>query len=452
MDDLFTDNPAADVTVTLSAIPRRWTDEAGDRVLAAPDTAVPVVDGAWSALLLPTDEPGIEPATGRYYRLVEAVGGVPVRRRVFEVPDGVGDLHIDDLVVADPGLPGYVRGATGPTGATGPAGPTGATGPTGAIGVQGPQGEQGATGPAGPQPPLGAAGAGADTALRSTDPTTTNSRTPTAHATSHGSGGTDPVTPAAIGAETPAAAQTKADGAQAAAEATAAAALSVHAADSTAVHGITDTAALETTAGATGKVTAHAAASDPHGDRAWATGQFYPLSSGNALNGFLDDALLRITDLETRMTSAEAETRIAVKTADESVTSSTSLQDDDHLTLSVAAGGWYAVDLFLDVEADPAGDLTIGWSVPAGATMSWTEGGISAGNTNNIGSIKLQRNDAATSSGVGIIAAGSSVRPAGRLTVGGTAGSLQLRWAQTASSGTPTIVKTGSWLRLTRIV
>ncbi|WP_159062002.1 hypothetical protein [Streptomyces sp. WM6368] len=318
--------------------------------------------------------------------------------------------------------------------------------------MRGAQGDPGPPGEAGPQPPLGAAGAGANIALRSNDPTTTNARTPTVHATSHGSGGTDPVTPAAIGAETPVAAQTKADGAQAAAEATAAGALSAHTADTTAVHGITDTSALETSAGAAGKVTAHAAASDPHGDRAWATAGFYPLVSGNALDGYINDALVRITGLETRMTAAEAETRIAVKTADEPVTSSTSLQDDDHLSLTVVAGGWYAVDAYLDVEADPAGDLTIGWSVPAGATMSWTEGGISAGNTSNIGSIKLQRNDAGTSSGVGIIAAGSSVRPAGRLTVGGTAGTLQLRWAQTASSGTPTIVKTGSWLRLTRIV
>ncbi|MFF3928296.1 collagen-like domain-containing protein [Streptomyces hirsutus] len=58
----------------------------------------------------------------------------------------------------------------------------------------GPRGEQG------PQPPLGAAGAGPAIALRSDDPTTTNPRTPTAHAASHATGGTDPVTPTAIGA------------------------------------------------------------------------------------------------------------------------------------------------------------------------------------------------------------------------------------------------------------
>lgn len=275
-------------------------------------------------------------------------------------------------------------------------------------------------------------------------------RTPTAHAASHASDGTDPVTPASIGAETPAAAQAKANAAQAAAEATAAGALSAHTADTTGVHGIADTSALETTAGATAKVTAHAAASDPHGDRAWATGQFYPLSSGNALNGYLDDALLRITDLETRMTNAEAETRSVAKTADEPVTNNT-LQDDNELLISVVAQGWYEIAMYIDTEGDPAADLTMGWSVPAGAALSWTESGVSAGNTNNIGSIKLQRNDAATASGVGIIAAGSVVLLRGVLRVAGTGGTLQFRWAQTSTNATPTIIKTGSVLKLTRV-
>lgn len=48
------------------------------------------------------------------------------------------------------------------------------------------------------------------------------------------------------------------------------AALDAHEADTTGVHGITDTSALETTTGSTAKVSAHVAASDPHGDRAYA--------------------------------------------------------------------------------------------------------------------------------------------------------------------------------------
>lgn len=364
--------------VVLTPYPGVWTDESNDQVLTGQGT-ITLVGGAFSQALVTTDAAGVEPATGRVWILEERIDGRPYRRRPFALDAGVGSIDITDLVDADPGEVTYVRGPEGPAGATGPAGP---------------------------QPPLGAAGAGADTALVSTDPTTTNARTPTVHAPSHASGGTDPVTPAAIGAETP--------------------------------------------AGATTKVIDHAAAADPHGDRAWATSEFYPLASGNALDGYINDALLRITDLEARATALEAETRTAVKTADEPITNNT-LQDDNELALSVVANGWYEVALYLDVEGDPAADLTMGWSVPADAALSWTEGGVSAGNTNNIGSIKLQRNDAATTSGVGIIAAGSAVLPRGVLRVAGTGGTLQFRWAQTTTNATPTILKQGSMLKLTRI-
>ena len=49
-------------------------------------------------------------------------------------------------------------------------------------------------------PLVGAAGSGAAVALSADDPTTSNARTPTAHATTHAAGGSDPVTPDAIGA------------------------------------------------------------------------------------------------------------------------------------------------------------------------------------------------------------------------------------------------------------
>ncbi|MFE9317824.1 hypothetical protein ACFYNV_22395 [Streptomyces albidoflavus] len=99
----------------------------------------------------------------------------------------------------DPGEPGPA-GDPGTPGADGEQGPKGDPGEPGADGAEGPQGPKGDQGDPGPQPPLGAAGAGADIALRSTDPTTTNARTPTPHAATHATGGGDPLTPAQIGA------------------------------------------------------------------------------------------------------------------------------------------------------------------------------------------------------------------------------------------------------------
>jgi len=97
------------------------------------------------------------------------------------------------------GLPG-AKGDQGEQGEPGPAGADGAPGTPGEKGDRGDTGPKGDPGEPGPQPPLGSAGAGPTVALRSDDPTTANSRTPTAHASSHAAGGTDPVTPTAIGA------------------------------------------------------------------------------------------------------------------------------------------------------------------------------------------------------------------------------------------------------------
>lgn len=72
--------------------------------------------------------------------------------------------------------------------------------------------------------------------------------------------------------------------------------LDTHVADATTVHGIVDTAALETTVGATAKVTAHAAASDPHGDRAHTAAAVATHAAVTAgVHGIADTALLETT-------------------------------------------------------------------------------------------------------------------------------------------------------------
>lgn len=82
-------------------------------------------------------------------------------------------------------------------------------------------------------------------------------------------------------------------------------AIAGHAADTTSVHGIPDTALLETTAGATGKVTAHTNATDPHGDRAWADNKFATTTALGVTNTnitnldtFVQDCLTRVAAVE----------------------------------------------------------------------------------------------------------------------------------------------------------
>lgn len=169
----------------------------GTLVLGTVD-AVLDTNGAFTVTLLATDDPDITP-TGWTYRVTERWNSAPGRNYPLALPAAAPAVDIADVaptapsegeyvVVTGPAGPEGPQGDPGPSGTTGATGPAGAPGPTGATGAVG---ATGATGATGPQPPLGAAGAGATIALRSTDPTTTDARTPTAHAASHGDGGSD---------------------------------------------------------------------------------------------------------------------------------------------------------------------------------------------------------------------------------------------------------------------
>ena len=260
----------------------------GEVVRPVPIT--PGTDGVWTAALTPNSL--IESTSGDTLWAVQegrAKDGSP-NVTYIAVPESggpwwVGAIRADlSTTVTGQSTVVYLAGQTGPTGAsayqawlaaghTGTeadflaslVGPTGATGSTGAAGATGATGAQGDPGP---QPPLGAAGAGDAIALKSTDPTTTNARTPTAHKTSHATGGSDALAPSDIGAETAG----------------------------------TATAAVST----------HAGATDPHGDRAWADGKFATITVVNtltgtvttlqgtvtAIDGFLNDCLTRVAAIE----------------------------------------------------------------------------------------------------------------------------------------------------------
>ncbi|MFE3578699.1 SGNH/GDSL hydrolase family protein [Streptomyces vinaceus] len=277
--DLFT-GAGPTTAISIAALPRRWTDETGDQLLVGPDHPVTVTDGAWSIDLVPTDAPGIEPATGRYYRLTEVIDGVPRRGRTFEVPTGdMTSVSILSLIIADPALPGYVRGPAGPPGAGSDPSAAIATAITAHSNASDPHGDRADAAtkylakaqnladlpsPSTARTSLGLGssatlpvGTGANTVAAGDDSRLSDSRTPTAHAASHGVGQSDAISPGAIGAAS-------------------ASALTAHTDASTSVHGIADTSALETTTGAAGKVATHAGAADPHGDRADAASKYQP--------------------------------------------------------------------------------------------------------------------------------------------------------------------------------
>ncbi len=139
----------------------------------------------------------------------------------------------------------------------------------------------------------------------------------------------------------------------------------------------------------------------------------------------------------------------ARKTADESVTSSTTAQDDDHLFFAVAANEVWFFECFLVVNGPTAGDIKVGFTVPTGATLLRGIMGLDVAVTSPSGDIRVSASttsgslSARNTAGVGTR---TTIWIAGTVVNGGTAGNLQLQWAQQVSDGSATTVEVNSWL------
>lgn len=141
----------------------------------------------------------------------------------------------------------------------------------------------------------------------------------------------------------------------------------------------------------------------------------------------------------------------AVKSANESVTSSTLLQNDNELLLPVAASATYEWELFADYDGGTQGaaDLQWGWAVPAGASMDYTAAYLGTAGTAQVG----QQFTAASTPAAGTNGAGShrAVRLSGIIAVSTTAGNMQWKWAQNTSNATATTVYPNSYLTAVRV-
>jgi hypothetical protein len=141
----------------------------------------------------------------------------------------------------------------------------------------------------------------------------------------------------------------------------------------------------------------------------------------------------------------------AVKTVDQSVTSSTTLVNDNVLAVPVAASSTYEFRLFCWFQAAAGGDFKFQFAGPAGATMGYNcvhnEGGAT-GLTNSTITYGLGSATTGAGGGAGV---NEALSAAGVLVVVGTSGTLQLTWAQGTSSGTATILKATSHLVLRRV-
>lgn len=172
-------------------------------------------------------------------------------------------------------------------------------------------------------------------------------------------------------------------------------------------------------------------------------------AAGKALLDDIDPAAQRATlGLGTGATAIAP--LVAYKTADESV-SNTTLQDDDHLTVTVLAGGKYAIRAL--VFADNAGALE-GLKLALGGTCTATslkaQMSIYDDVTNAL--VAFARVTALTSSvGAGLSLGGSLSTITGTIEVN-AGGTLLLSWAQNAGAGaSATTIQRGSYMIVERL-
>lgn len=130
------------------------------------------------------------------------------------------------------------------------------------------------------------------------------------------------------------------------------------------------------------------------------------------------------------------------KTTDESVVSTTTMQDDNELALPVSAGQTINFDFLLFVTGNNTGGFMPQITAPAGATLLVADQGNRA-----TGDSLMAQNFATggTIGGLGMNGTTTVVRVFGVVIAGSTAGVIQLRWAQAVSNATPTVVKAGSY-------
>lgn len=143
-----------------------------------------------------------------------------------------------------------------------------------------------------------------------------------------------------------------------------------------------------------------------------------------------------------------------IKGADESLVSNVTLQNDNDLVVPVAANATYLFKAYLNYEGDSIANagMKIQWSGPAGYTQRYTLNRLLPGNPASTIDATASFTGA-TVVGMGTTGAGTlrGTELAGSIFTGSAAGTLQLLWAQNATSAVATIMHAQSTLELWRM-
>lgn len=140
---------------------------------------------------------------------------------------------------------------------------------------------------------------------------------------------------------------------------------------------------------------------------------------------------------------AGATVKTVRKSADQSVTSSTTLVSDTHLKFAVAANETYIFQLWLyTYAADGTPDIKLTCAGPSGSTVLWSSSQVifNAGGATTLTVV----NTSGVTADLFVDANLRAIQLYGTIANGATAGDLQFQWAQNTSSANSTTVKAGS--------
>ncbi|WP_157251031.1 hypothetical protein [Nonomuraea typhae] len=169
-----------------------------------------------------------------------------------------------------------------------------------------------------------------------------------------------------------------------------------------------------------------------------------------AFGTWVDGAQWGATDANTKIVQC----LLVDKPSDESVASSTTMQNDNHLKFNAVATTNYWIKSYLMIDgADTGGGIQLGWYGPSGATFDWCSDAL-GDDADGFGPVSRTRQTIGSVPDMQTNGAGSFliVPAVGLLKVGATAGVFGFRWAQSSSSATATKVKALSCLIVTKLV
>ncbi len=144
-------------------------------------------------------------------------------------------------------------------------------------------------------------------------------------------------------------------------------------------------------------------------------------------------------------TSTAKEVLSKVKTSRESVTSSTTLQDDNDFSFSLKSNTTYAINATNIVSAPSTGGIKWAFTVPSGAS-----GRINAKGLSNVTTDTDITVGAGSNNSVNVNGSDADIRLIGYITTT-NAGTLTFQWSQHTSNATATYIERGSTMILTEV-